>query len=159
MTSRSAPGRPSTNPGTSHANCRPVPDDEAIATATGRSGLSALTVRPLPPADGAATIRFAGPTLGRLEGGREGVDSGEITAGANGEAEALGGGDEANGTWPGTDGCGGTLGAAVGYADTTGTSGVLTGGSPRMGSADGDVVLIGTGDMVRTMSDAVGCGG
>lgn len=176
MMMRSAPGRPSTSPGTSHARgaARDVTARPAIAN---RSDATGLIVSPL-----AGTLT-AGVSASLLDESRvgagvgvgDGVDDGEIAAGTTGDGETLGSADldEGSGDSAGTgsDGVGDPGdGVAVGSGsgdwdgsgDSDGNGEAVGSGSDTVGSGSGATVGRGTGDgegaMVTSGSNAVTVG-
>lgn len=133
----STPGRPRTNPGTSHASCAAPTCVAATATVTGRSGLTSLTINPVRagrvPTDDVTRITRAG-----TGDAGTGDDAGATAAVANGEGAGVGRGIGVSGR-----------GVAVGIGtDAEGSGELVTVGS------DGD----GNGDPVATGSEAEGSG-
>jgi hypothetical protein len=153
---RSTPGRPRTNPGTSHASCPAPTCAGATATVTGRSGVTSLTIKPVPaarvPTDEVTWITCAGAgDVGT------GVEAGAIAAVASGEGAAVGRGVAVT---IGSDAEGSGELVTVG-SDAEGSGELVTVGSDAVGS--GRIVAIareaeGSGTIVATGSDADGRG-
>jgi len=134
---RSTPGRPRTNPGTSHASCAAPTCVAPTATVTGRSGLTSLTINPVPAGRG-STDDVTGITRAGTGDAGTGVDAGATAAVANGEGAGVGRGTVVSGRG---------VAVAIG-SDAVGSGELVTVGS----DADGN------GDRVATGSEAEGSG-